>query len=79
MEEEKIMKKCDLCYMSFQFGPHRYDGKYLSNYKMLVCSGCLRAHWDGVGPSHEKQFIKHLDANNIPLPERNAKGWYPLN
>lgn len=78
MEEGNIMIKCDLCYRSFQFGPHRYDGEYLSQYKMAVCDWCLRGHCDGVGPSHEDQFKKHLDANNIPLPERNAKGWFPL-
>lgn len=79
MEETKNMIKCDLCNMSFQFGPHKYDGKYLSQYKMSVCQSCLRGHWDGVGPSHEEQFKNHLEANNIPLPQRNAKGWFPLN
>lgn len=78
MEEEKVMVRCDLCNMSFQFGPHRYDGKHLSQYKMSVCNNCLRAHRDGVGPSHEDKFEKHLQENKIQLPERNTKGWYPL-
>ena len=78
MDSDKFMVKCDLCGMSFQFGPHKYDGKYLSDYKMSVCQGCLNAHWDVVGSSHEKQFKDHLKANNIQTPERNAKGWYPL-
>ena len=78
MESDKCMVKCDLCSRMFQFGPHKYDGKYLRKYEMSVCQGCLNSHHDGVGPSHEKQFTDHLITKNIKLPDRNAKGWYPL-
>jgi hypothetical protein len=78
MIEDKIMIKCDLCNMSFQFGHHRYDGKHLASYNMSVCNSCLRGNWDGVGPAREEAFIKHLQTNNITLPARNDKGWYPL-
>lgn len=78
MDSDEIMFKCDLCSRSFQFGHHKYDGKYLKKYEMSVCQGCLNSNWDGVGPSLEKQFTDHLYSKNIPLPEKNAKGWYPL-
>ncbi len=35
-------------------------------------------HWDGIGPSHENKFVSLLEQKNIPLPQRNEKGWYPL-
>jgi hypothetical protein len=78
MSEDRVMIKCDLCSMSFQFGPHKYDGKHLAHYNMSVCNSCLRGNWDGIGPMLEPRFIKHLKDNNIPLPERNNKGWYQL-
>lgn len=73
-----VMITCDLCTRSFQFGPHRYDGKPLNHYQMSVCSICLSSNWDGVGPIYEPIFEAHLIAHSIALPQRNSKGWYPL-
>jgi len=73
-----IEYKCILCSDTFQFGPHSYDGEYISNYKMPVCRTCAQSNWDGIVPTYEEQFEDHLKTNNISLPQRNAKGWYPL-
>jgi hypothetical protein len=73
----KIMQTCGLCGASFQFGPHVYDGKYITRYQLAVCHGCWRSNHDGWSPSLEAKFIAHLKAKGVPLPERNAKGWFP--
>jgi hypothetical protein len=74
---DKIMQTCDLCNKRFQFGPHAYDGKYIGAYKLTVCGSCWQANHDGWSPSLEPKFIAHLEAHSIPLPDRNAKGWFP--
>src|SRR5712691_6252889 len=68
---------CFCCGGKFQMGPHRYDGKYLSYYKISMCSSCYNGNWDGIGPYCEAKLIAHLEKENIPLPKRNAKGWIP--
>jgi hypothetical protein len=72
-----FMFPCDLCGSTFQMGPHIYDGKVLGHYKMSLCRPCYEGNWDGIGPVHEAQFERHLAKREIPLPLRNAKGWYP--
>ena len=74
---EKIMKPCDLCDHSFQFGPQRYEGQYLNHYEMLLCEGCYKGNWDGFAPHYEEKIKAHLNSKGIPLPERNEKGWFP--
>ena len=69
---------CDLCGRSFQFGPHRYDGRWISHYQMSLCSICMSSNEDGIGPLREPIFEAHLKRNGIPLPSKNKKGWYPL-
>jgi hypothetical protein len=70
--------KCALCSDTFQFGPHTYDGEYIPNYNITVCRTSVQSNRDGIAPVYEEQFEIHLKANNISLPQRNAKGWYPL-
>jgi hypothetical protein len=73
----QIYCKCFLCDRDFPFGQGRYDGRYLPHYKISVCDKCLKANWDGVGPTREEKIVKHLQETNIPI-KRNAKGWIPL-
>ena len=77
MVDPKFMCNCDLCGSRFQFGPHVYDGKVIPGYKLTVCRTCWVSNHDGWGPVVEDQFVKHLQSNGIPLPERNKDGWYP--
>lgn len=70
---------CDLCDRSTNFGGGQYDGKPSAlNNKIFFCNNCRSVHWDGIGPAQEQKFISVLRHHNIPLPERNEKGWYPL-
>lgn len=75
-EEIKVMIPCDMCGASFQFGPHRYDGKYIGAYKLTVCKTCFEANWDGWSPAYERRLEKHLRKNGIALPARNQLGHY---
>ena len=74
---EKLMFPCDLCSKMFQMGPHIYDGKFIVRYQLSVCKSCWDNNWDGWGPYLERRLIAHLRAKDIPVPERNAKGWIP--
>jgi hypothetical protein len=74
---DKFMVACGICGAQFQFGPHRYDGRHISTYKLTVCGSCYDANWDGWAPHWEPILIKHLNTNGIPIPSRNSKGWLP--
>ena len=77
MEPDPVVLRCDLCGRSFQFGPHRYDGKSIRTYRITVCTPCLNANWDGWAPHLEERVTAKLLAEGEPLPQRNAKGWLP--
>jgi hypothetical protein len=77
MTELKFMRHCDLCNSEFQHGPHRYDGRHIPKYDLLVCSGCYEGNWDGWGGYVEAQFLMHLRTKGLPVPARNAKGFFP--
>lgn len=66
-----------MCGNEYQYGPHRYDGHYISKYKISVCSICYAGNWDGWNSHYEEKLIVHLHKNKLPIPERNAKGWFP--
>lgn len=72
-----FMFPCDLCGTSVQMGRHVYKGRNWTNYQMFVCNICHESNWDGIAPVREAAFERHLKAKGIPLPQRNAKGWYP--
>ena len=66
-----------MCGLKFQMGPHVYDGKYISHYKISVCKGCWDGNWDGWAPEFEKKLLAHLKTEGISIPDRNEKGWLP--
>ena len=71
------MSRCPLCYGEFQFGPHKYDGTTIPPHKITVCNSCYKSNWDGWAPHYEETLIGSSKANNLPIPERNPKGWLP--
>ena len=72
-----FMFNCELCGTPYQMGPGIYEGKTIARYQLSVCGTCYAANWDGWAPHLEPAFIEHLQKKGIPLPERNAGGWYP--
>ncbi|MGF6995516.1 hypothetical protein P3T25_003884 [Paraburkholderia sp. GAS32] len=77
MATDTLMRRCDTCGGSFQFGLHRYDGKHIPLYGITVCMTCWEANWDGWAPHLEEKVTAKLRAASAVLPARNAKGWLP--
>lgn len=74
---DKFMTTCDVCGKSFQFGPHRYEGRRNQTYDIMVCGTCHDGNWDGWAPHFEAHVTKRLVEQGRPIPARNAKGWLP--
>lgn len=66
-----------MCGRKFQFGPHKYDGKYIPRYDIEVCMICHKGNWDGWAPDCEKKLINYLTKKGKEIPERNKEGWLP--
>lgn len=75
---DPMRQECIICGRQFQYGEHRYDGRFLPRYQMSVCDMCLQANHDGWAPQYEDRIIKHLKESDLEVPERNAEGWLPL-
>lgn len=72
-----IMYTCQMCGSRFQFGPHRYDGKFIRSYQLMVCRPCHEGNHDGWSPLFEAKLERHLEERGIPLPARNTTQLYP--
>jgi len=77
MSEDKFMLQCFMCRKEFQFSPHIYAGRHIPAYNITVCDTCYKSNWDGWAPHYERKLIEHLKKENLPIPERNEKGWLP--
>lgn len=78
MNKEKFIFKCDVCGRPYQHGPGRYEGHRLELYGgVFCCDSCWQGNWDGWTPQNEHVLLEHLKQKNLPVPERNAKGWLP--
>jgi hypothetical protein len=71
------MIDCALCKRSFQFGPHRYDGRKVQAWDVMLCSTCVSGNWDGIVPGSWPGFIKDLEARGIAI-KLNDQGWLPI-
>jgi hypothetical protein len=72
--DDAFMVRCYFCGKAFRMGPHVYNGKHISRYKVDACSGCYKSNWDGWAPRFEEGLVRHLQANGLPVPEMNEKG-----
>lgn len=77
MDKEKILCICDICGTQYQMGPNRYDGKYISAYKLNACGTCYRSNHDGWNPGLEEQLREHFQTHGVEEPARNSSGLYP--
>lgn len=68
--------KCDICSKEFQESGGKY-GRCIPSYNLNVCMSCYKGNHDGWNSTNEEVLIKHLEKNDIPVPERNEKGWIP--
>ncbi|ENJ8217220.1 hypothetical protein ACQ8E4_001395 [Escherichia coli] len=73
-----IYCKCDICGKETRFGPDLYEGRVLQLYgQAFCCKICWDGNWDGWGPIAELAILHILKEKNLPIPERNEKGWLP--
>ena len=72
-----IVQTCELCGNGYQFGPHIYDGTFISSYKLWVCMSCFNGNYDGWNNRHNKKLEAHWSSHDIKFPKRNSKGFYP--
>lgn len=78
MNKEKFIFKCDVRGRAYQHGPGRHEGHRLELYgRIFCCDLCWQGNWDGWAPQDEHVLLEHLKQKNLPVPERNAKGWLP--
>ena len=68
------MYDCFLCRRQFQFGPHRYAGKPIKPWDVMVCETCLKGNWDGIVPTTYPHLVEHLKSRGMPVT-LNANGW----
>jgi hypothetical protein len=77
MPKEKFMYQCFMCGREYQYGPHKYEGREISRYKINVCNVCYDANRDGWSPEYQEKLIAHLKKEGIGIPARNREGWLP--
>ena len=73
-DKSAIKFPCLLCGRSFGFGEHRYDGRRIQAWDIMVCNTCYGANWDGIVPGSYPRLDSHFKANGIS-PQYNAKGY----
>ena len=72
------MCKCNVCDKSFQFGHHRYDGRKIAAYKIMVCRNCYDNNRDGWAPQYEEKVTSKLNQREKAQIQRNELGLLPL-
>lgn len=77
MGETPHTSRCFLCQQKIKLGPHRYEGRNIPAWGILICNNCRRANHDGIVPSTYPHLIKHLDDQNIDY-QLNAEGWIDI-
>jgi hypothetical protein len=65
----KVMIPCDLCRREFQFGPHRYAGRKVVSWDIMICETCDNMNWDGIDPHRHPELMRRLRAEGVPLRE----------
>lgn len=73
-DQQRHMETCFLCRQAFQFGPGRYDGKYIQAWKISVCRTCHTFNHDGLVPGTFPQLLPHLQSIGVAA-RLNSNGW----
>lgn len=78
MEETDLKDYCFFCGRSATNGPHKYQLDWDSKYQLLICHNCQNANLGGLRHDWDHKFERHLTERNLPFPEKNADGYYPV-
>jgi hypothetical protein len=73
----KFMQPCFLCSRSFQYGPHRYEGRAINSWDIVICDTCDKSNWDGLVTEQHPRLMKHLAERGVTV-KMNPRGWLSL-
>lgn len=68
---------CDVCRRGFPFSRGRYDGRYLTGYRIVVCDTCYCANHDGWALHNEPKVMAKRRELGLPAPARLQNGLLP--
>lgn len=68
---------CDICGIRCKAGAGVHGYQRIPGYDLTVCKSCFQGSHGGWAPADEEAFENHMQLKAIPLPARNAQGWYP--
>lgn len=71
------IEECFLCRRDFQFGPHRYAGRSIKQWRIKLCDMCLSSNHDGVVLEQHPRLRAHLKREGVAIV-LNAKGWLDI-
>ncbi len=63
----KVMIPCELCGREFQFGPHRYAGRKVVSWNIMICETCDQMNHDGLDPHRHPELMRRLQAERVAL------------
>lgn len=69
---------CDICGAIHYQGAGVYPVRKLAGYELFCCDTCYDGNWDGWNPRHEAKLLDHLNKIGVNPPQRNGKGWFPI-
>jgi hypothetical protein len=58
---------CGLCGQEFQFGPHRYAGRKVVVWNVIVCDTCDSMNHDGLDPHQHRELMARLKDEGVAL------------
>ena len=74
MEQFKNTYECPTCNRKFQFGPERYEGRFIRDWNLTLCGICSGGQDKEFPPIHEERLIEILRERGIK-PLRNRSGF----
>lgn len=58
---------CNLCSGEFQFGPHRYAGRRVVSWGVMICETCDSMNHDGLVPERHSALLARLRSEGVAL------------
>lgn len=57
--------RCFVCGGRFLFGPDRFEGRSLPEWRLMACDDCFSSHPDGLDPDDLPAVVGYLNACRI--------------
>ena len=58
---------CDLCHEEFRFGQHRYAGRKIVEWGLVICEMCESMNHDGLVPQMHPELMERLAKEGVKL------------